>query len=63
MAYQSAKHTTNEPKYDMKSEQNMKAACKCLKDALADGAAPTLKEDCKATIDAYLTYENEKCRP
>jgi hypothetical protein len=62
MAYQAVKHTNDEPKYDMKSENNIKAACQCLKQALAEGAAPTLKEECKVKIDASLTYENEKCR-
>ena len=62
MAYQADKRTSDRSKYDMKSEYHMKAACNCLQKALTEGAAPTLKEDCKATIDAYLTYENEKCK-
>jgi len=62
MAYQAAKHTNNQPQYDIRSEHSMKAACKCLKQTLAEGADPTQKEDCRAKIDASLTYENEKCK-
>ena len=62
MAYQADKRRSDKSKYDMKSEYHMKAVCNCLQRALSEGATPTLKEDCKATIDTYLTYENEKCR-
>jgi len=61
MAYQADKRTSDKSKYDMKSEYHMKAACHCLQRAMAEEADPTLKEDCKARIDAYLTYENKKC--
>lgn len=62
MAYQADKRRSDKSKYDMKSEYHMKAACHCLQKALAEGSEPTLKEDCKAKIEAYLTYENEKCK-
>ena len=52
MAYQADKRTSDKLKYDMKSEYHMKAACHCLQEALAEGAAATLKEDCSAKINA-----------
>lgn len=62
MAYQSAKHMNGQAKYDIRSESNMMRACKCLHEALADDATPDVKADCKARIDASLTYEKEKCK-
>lgn len=62
MAYQSAKRTNGQPGYDIRSESNMRRACKCLHAALEDDATPEVKADCKATIDASLTYEKEKCK-
>lgn len=62
MAYQAAKHSNAQPQYDMESESNIRAACKCLKQAMAEGADPAQKDDCKARIAASLTYEKEKCK-